>query len=177
MKRLLIVLLLAGCQSSNNIYQSQVERESPQAAYERFQKEFAEKINRLNAAGKGSVNVCRISNSTSLINVFYSNERGKRLVIRVYDEHIVNNVNIYADKKQTNDFLNFLTTSSNKAIKNRDLEKLSLGRFSAGKSWVELDSRYGAISGFWGDDWVDRVLTPINPQQLNGCIKYVEPHL
>lgn len=186
MKKILILLILTGCQS-NHIQQeenmgisnsgNQTKSESKEEAYERYNQDFSDKIQRLDNAGKGSVQVCRISDYSSLINIHYSNEIGKKLVMRAYDEHIINSVSIYADKKQTSELLKFIADSDIKSKENRDIENLYLGRFSVGNSWVMLNSRYGVISGFWGDDWVERVLTPINPQQLYGCIKYVEPHL
>lgn len=186
--QLVLVFFLVGCQS-NNIPQTNKEQihtntvnttqkpETPEQTYNRFVEHYATEIKILDAAGEGSINVCEIKNHNSSMYILYSNELGKRIIFRVYDEYIVHSVSMYLDKKQANDFLAFIQNALQKSKKHPKLEKLNLGRFSAGKSWVMFTSRYGKISSFWGNDWVDTVLTSIKPEQIFGCIKYAEPHL
>ncbi|WP_299572735.1 hypothetical protein [uncultured Shewanella sp.] len=192
MKKILFVLLLAGCQSTNNapitepatspstvLEQASKTKvdESLEQGYERIKKEFADRIHKLDAVGKGRIEVCEIRNHSSSIHMAYNNEFGKRLAISVYDEYIVNTVHLYFKKNNVQDFVSFLRDAYVKSSENTDIEELSLGRFSSGKNWVMLTSRHGAVSGFWGNDWVDRVSTPLNLKQLKGCIDIVEPHL
>ncbi|EOK6316705.1 hypothetical protein ACM8C1_004703 [Vibrio parahaemolyticus] len=181
MRKLAIVFLLAGCQSNAlqqvNSYTSGSNNDVYTASPEMSREELAKKITSLNSAGVGSVKVCSLDDFSSSINIFYSNEIGKKLVVRVYDEHIINSVSIYTNKQKTNDLLLFVEDLERKAKENRELEKLYLGKFSAGSNWVMFNSRYGSINGFWGNDRVDRVLTSIDPQYLHRCIKSVEPYL
>lgn len=188
MKRLiLLTFLLVGCQS-NNLGQTQpkqsiklVEQQmipakpqkSPDKIREAELNTFGEKVNKLNLAGKGSLKACTIKGHTSSINIYYSNEFGKHLVFRVYDEHIINSVSIYLDKNKAPKFIDYIQKATLKAHENKELEDLNLGRFSLGKNWVMLTARRGRVSGFWGTERVDRVLTPIDSKEISECSEKV----
>lgn len=138
--------------------------------------ELFDKISRLDNAGNGSLKICTLGNR-STANVYYDNNNGKRVVLRIYDEHIINSVYLYLNKKQAKEFITIINNADEKAQDNSDLESLNLGRYSSGKNWVMLSSRYGSLSGFWGNDWVDRVLLPVNAPDLTKCIEKVLPSL
>jgi hypothetical protein len=186
--QLVLAFFLVGCQS-NNIPQTNTEQvntnvvnttqklETPEQTYNRFVEHYAKEIKTLDAAGQGSIKVCEMKSYNSSMDISYSNEFGKRIVLSVYDEYIVNSVSMYLDKKQANEFLVFIQNALKQSQKNPNLEKLNLGRFAVEKGWVIFTSRHGKISSFWGNDWVDRVLTSIKPEEIFGCITYVEPHL
>jgi hypothetical protein len=141
------------------------------------QLDLANKINKLNKAGKGSLNICKIKSHDNTINVDYSNELGKKLVFRVYDEYIINSVSLWLDKSKATSFIDFIKKSSDSAVKNKDLENLSLGTFTAGSNWVMFSSRHGNISGFWGNDWVDQILTSIDTKKITDCARKVQTFL
>lgn len=192
MKRLILVtFMLVGCQS-NKLSQIQPKQSAipvtqqmkpakPQKSPEEIRKSelrsFGEKVNKLNLAGKGSLRACTIKGYGNSINVFYSNEFGNRLVFRVYDEHVINSISMYLDKKQARRFIDYIQNSTLKAHENKELEELNLGRFSSGENWVMLTARRGRVSGFWGTEWVDRVLTPINYEEISKCSEKVIAYL
>jgi hypothetical protein len=182
------VFFLVGCQSNNiaqtnkgenhtNVVKTTQKTETPEQTYKRFVEHYSTEIKALDIAGEGSIKVCEMKNYNSSMHISYSNEFGKRIVIRVYDEYIVNSVSMYLDKKEANNFMQFIKRALEKSQKHPKLEKLSLGRFTSGKNWVQFTSRHGKISSFWGNDWVDTVLTSIKVEEIFGCITYVEPHL
>ena len=192
MKRLiLLTFMLVGCQS-NNLSQTQPKQstmpvkqqmkpakpqKSPEEIREAELNSFGEKINKLNLAGRGSLKACTIKGYSSSINIYYSNEFGKRLIFRVYDEHIINSVSMYLDKNQAPKFIDYIQKSTLKARENKELEELNLGRFSSGKNRVMLTARRGRVSGFWGTEWVERVLTPIDSKEISECSEKVIAYL
>lgn len=140
-------------------------------------KEFADKINRLNSAGKGDSKVCTLGHS-SKTHVYYDNRSDNRLSLRTYDEYIVNSVHMNLNKSQANKFVSVLTEAQQKASENSDIESLDLGTFKADIGWVMLTSRYGRLSGFWGGKYsVDRVLLPLETGKLVSCIEKLIPYI
>ena len=137
--------------------------------------DLKEKVGQLNSVGTGNLEVCTLNYNT--IHIDYSNAFGKRMVIRVYDQYIVNTVHMYLNKSQVQGFIGVLEKASLGAQENSGIEQLDVGKFGTNGEWVSLVSRKGVLTGHWYNDGVDNVYTSINANKLIECSKLLIPYL
>ncbi|EJN3357961.1 hypothetical protein NPU96_001720 [Vibrio alginolyticus] len=139
--------------------------------------DFLDLVTKLNTAGQGSITNCTLTSTSSVIKTGYSNSFDReKLFVTVSDEYGVNYILLHLYPDDLKVFRETLITASDKAKSNESLENLTLVRYSSFRTEVTFISRYGKLFGFWTRS-PDRVLTPINANNLLQCINQVSKQL